>query len=407
MSPQVLQNRQFLVILTIVFLGFLGISIPYLIFPALFLNVDYLIVPVAWGQTARSVFLGITLAAYPMGQFIGSPILGSLADDYGRKGLLSASLVIAAICNLLTGFAITWQNLALLILSRFLAGVMEGNIAIARAMATDLTTISRHKTFGRINAAASIAFLIGPLLGGMMTDKNLHPGFTLSTPFYAICTLFFFLAALAAIILENSKKSRAQKQSFLKRINIYQRLLNLFDNKRLKFLLITSTCFTLAVDIFYEFGPVYLTLKWSLGPPQLIFYNAILCFALAVGNGWLPDFLSQKISNRVAISYATLLFPMLIFAMLFVNSPAVMMLLFGLSGLLIGVVVTLLTVKISNAVSDEAQGEVMGVQIALRVLGDAMICLLGGLLLLFSIKLVLTMSIVIALLCFSYYQKNR
>ena len=49
----------------------------------------------------------------------------------------------------------------------------------------------------------------------------------------------------------------------------------------------------------------------------------------------------------------------------------------------------------------------MGVQIALRVLGDAMICLLGGLLLLFSIKLVLAMSIVIALLCFSYYQKNR
>ncbi len=82
MNARTTQKKQFWVILIIVFLGFVGISMPYLIFPALFLNPDYSIIPNAWGDTSRAIFLGITLAAYPLGQFLGSPILGSLSDDY-------------------------------------------------------------------------------------------------------------------------------------------------------------------------------------------------------------------------------------------------------------------------------------------------------------------------------------
>ena len=191
MSEKKKHKRQFLVILLIVFLGFLGISMPYLIFPALFLNPAYSILPSSWDDSTRALFLGITLAAYPLGQFIGSPILGSLSDDYGRKKLLSGSLVIAAIFNLISGIAIGWQHLGLLIASRFITGFMEGNIAIVRAMAADITTISKHETFGKINAAASIAFLLGPLLGGILTEKDLFHDLTVSTPFYLTCTCYW------------------------------------------------------------------------------------------------------------------------------------------------------------------------------------------------------------------------
>ena len=115
------ERRQFWVILAIVFLGFLGISMPYLIFPALFLNPEYSILPPHWGESLQAIFLGITLAIYPIGQFIGSPILGSLSDDYGRKNLLSGTLVISAIANLVTGFAIAKHQLGLLIICRFIA----------------------------------------------------------------------------------------------------------------------------------------------------------------------------------------------------------------------------------------------------------------------------------------------
>ncbi len=177
------QKNQFLVVLLIVFLGFIGISMPYLIFPSLFLNPEYSILPGSWGESSRVISLGITLAAYPLGQFIGSPILGALSDDYGRKGILSGSLGVAAFCYLLSGLAISWSHLELLVISRFLAGLMEGNISIARAMAADLKTISKHKSFGQINAVTSIAYLLGPLAGGVMSDRSIFKGVTMSSPF--------------------------------------------------------------------------------------------------------------------------------------------------------------------------------------------------------------------------------
>lgn len=388
----------------IVFLGFIGISMPYLIFPALFLNPTYSILPASWSESSRALFLGVTLAAYPLGQFLGSPILGSLSDDYGRKRLLAASLGLSAICNLLTGFAIDCHFLILLILSRFAAGLMEGNIAIARAMAAELTILSKHETFGKMNACTSIAFLIGPLLGGALTDQSLFAGLTASAPFYFICPLFFLLTGLSILILEETAAlSSNKKMSFLQRINLFKRVSALFSNKRLEFLMLTSTCFTLAVDIFYEFGPVYLTVKWGLDPAQLIIYNGVLCLALAIGNGWLPPLVSSRFPSRSVVISCIGAFGLILIGVVLAPSPPLMITLFTLSGLVIGLAVTLLTVKISNSVPDAIQGEVLGVQISLRVLGDAVICLFGGALLLLSPKLILVVAVLLSLLAMTYY----
>ncbi len=401
------QKRQFWVILLIVFLGFLGISMPYLIFPPLFLNPEYIFLPRDWNISSRALFLGITLAVYPLGQFIGSPILGALSDDYGRKHLLSGSLVVSAICNLLAGFAIAKSHLGLLIISRFASGLMEGNIAIARAICADLKSLPKHETFGKINAVTSVAYLIGPFLGGLMADKNLFEGLTTSTPFFLICLLFLGLAGLSALILKSSPPvSAGKKKSLRERFNFIARMSKLLAQRDIKILMITSTCFTLAVDIFYEFGPVYLTVKWTLSPAQLIFYNGALCLGLAIGNGWLPSLISSRVSSLRATAYAIGGFALLLVSIILTSSYFPMLIYFSLSGLTIGLAVTLLTVKISDSVSDSMQGEVMGTQVSLRVLGDSIICLLGGALLILSPKIILFAAALISLGAMIYYRQR-
>jgi NADH:ubiquinone oxidoreductase subunit 2 (subunit N) len=77
--------------------------------------------------------------------------------------------------------------------------------------------------------------------------------------------------------------------------------------------------------------------------------------------------------------------------------------LFTLSGFVIGLSVTLLTVKISDSVSNAIQGEVMGVQLSLRVLGDAIICILGAALLFLSSKLILIFASLLSIGTTLYY----
>lgn len=396
-----MEQRQFTTLLLIVFLGFLGISLPYLVFPAIFLNPEYSILAPGSPLSTQAILLGVTLAAYPLGQFIGSPILGALSDDYGRKRLLSASLLVASLSNLLTGVALEWHMLWAVIATRFAAGLMEGNIAIARAMASQLKGISKHTAFGRINAAASIAYLIGPLFGGLLADNELFEGETSATPFYAICILFFATSIFSMLILRKDSSvdyvsERRILKHVLERFNIIKRMKKLFVNKRLQFLMLTSTFFTLAIDIFYEFGPVYLTEKWMLGPIDLTLYNGVLCVGLAIGNGVFPSYISTRYSNRKVIIIAMGSFSLLLFGVVLAYYSLVMLMLFMLSGLVIGLGVTLLTVKISDSASESIQGEVMGTQLSLRVLGDAFICLLGGFLLILSSKIILVIAALIS-----------
>ncbi len=406
-AQQISAKRQLITILLIVFCGFLGISMPYLLFPALFINPEFSILPIDWSSSTRALLLGLTLAVYPLGQFLGSPILGALSDDYGRKPLLSGSLIIAAFCNLVTGLALASANLTLIILSRFAAGMMEGNVAIARAMAADIKSMSKHDTFGKINAAISIAFLIGPLIGGVLADDQIFSGATISTPFYVISVLFLTLSVLALTILKAHPVLASAKKGLGSYFNLFKRMNLLFQNKQLRFLMIVSTFFTLAIDIFYEFGPVYLTAKWTLRPVDLIIYNSILCATLAIGNGWLASFFSKRYTTPPGVTGAIGGFSLFLLSTLFTNQPWLMLVLIGVCGLFIGLGVTLLTVRISDSVPDTTQGEVLGVQLSLRVLGDAVICILGGVLLLLSSKLILALAAVISAVTMVYYIRKR
>ncbi len=372
------------IVLAIVFLGYFSISMSYLIFPPLFLNAHYAFVPASWGSAAPALLLGVTCAAYPLGQFIGSPILGTLSDKYGRRNLLAGSLILAAFCTFLSGFAIVWHAPLLLILSRFLTGLLEGVIVIGRAMATDIKIIPKHETLGKINAATAIAFLAGPAVGGFMATH------TMSTPFYAMGTILLMVSLLSFFILENKKS-----------LSAIQRPSKIFSQK-LKILLITSTAITLAVDVFYEFAPVYLTVKWTFTPAGLVPYNVVLCLFLALGNGFFPKFFTLK--QKQGIVAASIGFAALLTGIVLVNNSLLMYALFALCGIAIGIAMTLVTVKISDAAPETVQGEVMGIQFSLQVLGNAFICLLGGALLLLSPKIILLLAALLLLSATLYYK---
>ncbi|MFJ1269902.1 MFS transporter [Legionella lytica] len=394
------EKKQLWIILLIVFISFIGSSIAYPIFPPLFLqSSDQPIISPEWSETSRRLWLGLTLAIFPLGQFIGSPILGRNSDLYGRKKVLIISLFGSILGYLLTVIAFWTHCFWLLLFSRFLTGFMEGTFAVARALAAELTTINKFVSFGRLNTMAGIGYIIGPIIGGLLSNSNIIPWFSWSFPF--TCAGIASITALALAwwkLPEHKALLPVKKESIMSQLNIIRQFKLLFQNHpHLRSLLVISTLFTFAVDMFYEFGPVYLAGKWSMSPGMIALYNAALSATLAFGASWLPYHLSKRMPIHRAIIGAMMVTALIFAAMIIFQHPIPMFLFFALIGFSITSVTTTMTIHISNRSHTAIQGEVMGAQVSLRTLGDAIICIAGSFLIVASLILPIVFCCIIAL----------
>lgn len=133
-------------VLFVAFIGFIGVSVPFPTMVMVFLDDNSPFLGPesdAW----RTIITGCALATYPLMQSFGSPVIGQLSDYYGRKKVLLISLLITAAGYALTSFATLAGNLWLFFCGRIICGLVQGNIAIAMATASDLASGAAKKVF--------------------------------------------------------------------------------------------------------------------------------------------------------------------------------------------------------------------------------------------------------------------
>ena len=159
------------------FIGTMGFSIvlPFLVF----LVIDF---------GGNSLVYGILAAIYPAFQLIGAPLLGRWSDTIGRKKVLLISnggTLVGWIVFLIALFLPVWNlysvnsvvlgtfvitlPLVVLFLARALDGITGGNISVANAYVSDVSTDkSRSKNFGKMAISSNLGFIVGPALAGIL-----------------------------------------------------------------------------------------------------------------------------------------------------------------------------------------------------------------------------------------------
>ncbi|OGN94915.1 MAG: MFS transporter [Chloroflexi bacterium RBG_13_50_21] len=195
-----MKNSRLMTIFLVVFVDLLGFS---LILPLLPYYAE------AYGATPT--IIGLLVASYAAAQLIGAPLLGRLSDRIGRKPVLLISVIGTGIGFLLLGFADPIGHLlagwiapqaanafvlAVLFLSRALDGLTGGNITVAQAYITDVTDDqNRAKGLGLIGAAFGLGFIIGPAVGGALSNWGYNlPAFVAAfVSFINILMIIFLL----------------------------------------------------------------------------------------------------------------------------------------------------------------------------------------------------------------------
>lgn len=128
-----------------------------------------------------STYGAILVSVYAITQFVCSPIIGNLSDQFGRRPVLLSSLLGFAIDYVFQALA---PSYGLLFVGRVIAGITGASFTTGAAYIADISTPeNRARNFGMIGAAFGLGFIIGPALGGLLA------GWGIRAPFYAAAVL--------------------------------------------------------------------------------------------------------------------------------------------------------------------------------------------------------------------------
>lgn len=174
-------------IFMIVFTDVLGLGITI---PVLPLYAKNELGAAAWQITSLT-------SVYFAASFLAGPWLGRLSDRFGRRPVLIASQAGTLAALLITGLAPTFL---LLYVARLIDGVTGGNISVAQAYLSDITSErERAKGLGLINAAFSLGFVFGPAFGSILAAL-----YGPRLPFFAAAGFSLVTVLLSVFLLRES-----------------------------------------------------------------------------------------------------------------------------------------------------------------------------------------------------------
>ncbi|MEY9967816.1 EmrB/QacA subfamily drug resistance transporter [Streptacidiphilus sp. MAP12-16] len=125
--------------------------------------------PTIVGDLGGLAHLSWVITAYALGAAVTTPIWGKLGDLHGRKAMFMIAIVVFLIGSALTGLS---RNMDQLIAFRALQGLGAGGLMVG-AMATlgDLVPPRERGRFqAMIGGMMPVAFVGGPLIGGLLTE---------------------------------------------------------------------------------------------------------------------------------------------------------------------------------------------------------------------------------------------
>jgi MFS transporter, DHA1 family, tetracycline resistance protein len=157
--------------------------------------------------------IGALAAAYAALQFLSAPLLGALSDRFGRKPVIVVSLLGTALSLIVFGLA---GSLPLLFIARMLDGLTGANTSTAQAYIADVSPPEqRARNFGLLGASFGVAFVLGPAIGGLLSQVSLQ------LPAFVAAGLALVNTALVALLLPESlpRERREQGPLTLARVN--------------------------------------------------------------------------------------------------------------------------------------------------------------------------------------------
>lgn len=351
---------RFLPLLLTVFIDSLGFGLIFPILSPLILNNEGGLFGDQTSLATRGWVFGLLISCFCIGQFFGGPILGALSDRIGRKKILFASLWMALASYLLAGTSLLGQSLTGLLLARILSGLAASNYPIAQSMVVDSSEEKdKAKNFGLLGMAWGVGFVLGPYLGGKLSDANFMGFNDLATPFWFAAALCALNLAMLPLCLKETLVHK--QQTTLSLLAGIQHLKKAFQHPKLQKIFIVVFIFSLGWGFFTEFSPVFLIRHFEFTRSQIGNFYAYVGLCVAVCQGILIRPFLKKFSTDPLFASALFSLGLILPLMLLVPNASYLFGVLPLLALAESLIMTTASTLVSNYSDKSSQGEMLGI----------------------------------------------
>lgn len=295
-------------------------------------------------------------ASFSLFSFISAPLFGAWSDRIGRRPVLIVSIMSTAIgWFVFAGAQAVWM----LFLGRIIDGAAAGNFTIAQSYIADISNDDKERTknLGLVSAVFGVGFLVGPIIGGLLSTVS-H-----SFPFWIAGVMALINAIIAMFMLPETHHHReaARPMSF----NPMKPLFRAAEDNALRPLYLTWLMFALAFvtgqSVFALFTKdVFGFSAFQTGMAfTLIGVVVVLNQTLLLNRFWLARFSEPRL--------VTIMLVILAIGLAAVASENFVMFFAGLAGLGTGqsVLRVVITSQVSGLGGAQRKGETIGVLSAL------------------------------------------
>ncbi|MCA1031259.1 MFS transporter [Bacillus timonensis] len=346
------------------------------------------------------------ITLYSIVAIILIPIAGYLSDRIGRKKVIIPSLVIAALGGLLSGWA-AWKMenpYYVILVGRTLQGIgAAGAAPIVLPLVGDMFRDEKEvsSSLGAIETSNTFGKVLSPILGAFLA------GILWFLPFLAF-PVFCLISILLMLFLVKSPTLGEKPLPFHEFIKAVKKLLK--EKGRWIYAIFFVGC----VLMFILFGVLFFLSSMLEEKYQIKGIKKGLILAIPLGALCISSFFTGKVIKKNKLLMKWMIFigvaflALSTFSIIFSHNIWVLLCIFVVSGIGIGIALPCLDALLTEGVEKEERGTITSIYSSMRFIGVALgppifailmdkaqhslfigaaiLCLLGGIVVLFSIK---------------------
>ncbi|MCX7120469.1 MAG: MFS transporter [Gammaproteobacteria bacterium] len=355
----------------------MGLGILFPILSAMLISHQSHFLSVDMSNFLRELIYGLTIGIFMIAWFFGSAILGDLSDITGRKKALMICLIGATLGYGISAIAIGFHSILFLIVGRVLAGFTAGSQPIAQAAIVDVSTPeNRARNIGYILLAVSIGFVLGPIMGGILSNDHLVSWFGFATPLYFAGTLSFLnCIVLYFTFSETFIRTKKIKIRLHYAIQIF---IEAFKSKSIRMMSLVLLIETAGWSEYFTFVSQFLLRRFHYSASEVSFFIAVLAIGFSIGFGFLVNPVVKRFNLQNAVIVNLLIASSLCLITAMTHIVAVIWICAVLIGMSVALLYSILITIFSNQVSAQEQGWVMGITNSVSALSFGVTAFMSG-----------------------------